>query len=117
MLRAAWAPAAIGETFHLGSGVETRIVDLAEKINELTGNEAGISFGPRRTWDTKTRRRAAIDRARELIGFSPGVSLDAGLEVTHRWFRASFDEIRQRASFPPGSSAAAPGVVTEAATR
>lgn len=78
---------AVGEAMNLASGVETRVQDLAENINRLTGNVAGIERAQRRDWDTHSRRRASIERARRLIGYEPRVTIEEGLRRTHDWFR------------------------------
>lgn len=74
-----------GDVFNLGSGVETTIRDLAEKINKLTSNNAGIELRPRRSWDHVLRRRADVSKARKVLGFSAKVGIDEGLERTLRW--------------------------------
>ncbi len=38
LLQAANADAAVGESFNLGSGIETKVIDLANMINQKTGN-------------------------------------------------------------------------------
>lgn len=75
----------VGKEFNLASGVETRIIDLAQKINLLCKNDRGVEYLPRRHWDTKPRLLADITRARSL-GWSPTTSLDEGLEKTVDWF-------------------------------
>ena len=63
LLRAGYYEAAISEEFNLASGRETRIIDLAEMINGLVGNSAGIKLASRRKWDTKSRLLASVDKA------------------------------------------------------
>jgi nucleoside-diphosphate-sugar epimerase len=46
---------AVGEAINLGSGKEHRVIDMANMVNALTGNEAGIRYVERRDWDVKTR--------------------------------------------------------------
>jgi UDP-glucose 4-epimerase len=76
-----------GEVFNLGSGRPIRIMDLAERINRLVGNTAGVQLVQRRSWDGTRHRLAVIDRARTRLGFEPSVSLDDGLAATHEWLR------------------------------
>jgi nucleoside-diphosphate-sugar epimerase len=45
---------AVGEAINLGSGKEHRVIDLANMVNRLVGNEAGIKYVERRDWDVKT---------------------------------------------------------------
>lgn len=106
LLRAGVMENAVGQEFNLASGQETRIIDLANMINEATGNTAGIRFAARRKWDTKSRLLAAIDRARELIGYEPETTFEDGLQRTVQWFRDNWDRIEAAARFGPGVSSA-----------
>jgi UDP-glucose 4-epimerase len=106
LLRAGTMESAVGQEFNLASGIETRIVDLANMVNDATGNRAGIRFTQRRKWDTKSRLLASIDRARELIGYEPATSFEQGLQNTIEWFRINWNLIEEAASFGPGVSAA-----------
>jgi len=106
LLRAGVMESAVGQEFNLASGKETRIIDLANMINEATGNTAGIRFAQRRKWDTKSRLLASIDRARQLIGYEPRTSFEEGLKHTIEWFRKNWDRIEVAARFGPGVSSA-----------
>lgn len=106
LLRAGYFEAAVGQEFNLASGVETRIIDLAEMINAQVGNKAGVKFAPRRKWDTKSRLLASVDRARSLIGYEPRTPFDQGLSYAVAWFRAHWEAIEAAAPFGPGMSAA-----------
>lgn len=96
----------IGEEFNLASGAETRIVDLANLINAATGNEAGIKFGTRRKWDTKSRLLADVGKANSLFGYAPSTPFDVGIERTILWFKENWDQIEDSARFGPGMSSA-----------
>jgi nucleoside-diphosphate-sugar epimerase len=106
LLRAGVMESAVGQEFNLASGKETCIIDLANMINEATGNTAGIRFAQRRKWDTKSRLLASIDRARQLIGYEPRTSFEEGLKHTIEWFRKNWDRIEVAARFGPGVSSA-----------
>jgi nucleoside-diphosphate-sugar epimerase len=106
LLRAGVMESAVGQEFNLASGKETRIIDLANMINEATGNTAGIRFAQRRKWDTKSRLLASIDRARQLIGYEPRTCFEEGLKHTIEWFRKNWDRIEVAARFGPGVSSA-----------
>ncbi len=106
LLRAGVMEAAIGQEFNLASGQETRIVDLAQMINETTGNPAGIRFVPRRQWDTKSRLQASIERAGALLGYHPQTPFSEGLRQTVTWFRDHWEAIEASARFGPGVSSA-----------
>ena len=106
LLRAGFFQQAIGQEMNLASGAETRIVDLANWVNELTNNSAGIQFLQRRKWDTKSRLLASIDRAKSLLGYEPKTSFNEGLGNTVEWFRSQWANITGSASFTPGMSSA-----------
>jgi UDP-glucose 4-epimerase len=107
LLRAAYLDKAIGQEMNIASGSEVNILKMAEHINELTGNKAGIVRAERRVWDTKKRLLASIDKAKDLLGYEPKMDFDTGLENTIRWFRDNWSNIQRDAEFPPGMSSAA----------
>ncbi|MCB1827414.1 MAG: SDR family NAD(P)-dependent oxidoreductase [Coxiellaceae bacterium] len=111
LLRAGYYQEVIGESLNIASGVETEIVAMAERVNELTGNTAGIAFSERRKWDTKSRLRASIDKARSLMGYDPKTEFSAGLKNTIHWFEQNWSRIDRDAEFPPGMSSAVKGYV------
>jgi len=106
LLRAGYYEEAIGKEFNLASGKETKIIDLANRISDLTGNKAGIRFLSRRKWDTKSRLLASVDRAKTLVGYVPKTEFDEGLKRTVEWFKEKWDLIEQAASFGPGMTSA-----------
>jgi dTDP-glucose 4,6-dehydratase len=80
------------EPVNIGNPQERTIVEFAEVINELTGNQAGIERHDMRTKDDPQVRQPDITRARELLGWAPQVALRAGLELTIPWFRAELQK-------------------------
>jgi UDP-glucose 4-epimerase len=98
-LRLGIAPEAIGQAFNLASETETKVIDIARMINEITANHGGIEFVPRRDWDKITRRRAAIDKARTVVGYEPKVRIREGIERVYHWIREHQDKIREKARF------------------
>jgi nucleoside-diphosphate-sugar epimerase len=113
LLRAGYDKRAIGQEMNIASGKEIKIMALAERINELTGNRAGIVRVEHRVWDTKKRLLACVDRAKELIGYEPKMEFEQGLGNTINWFREHWDKIQRDAEFPPGMSAATNGMVVK----
>lgn len=95
LVLAAKTPAAAGNSFNLGTGVQTRIIDLAKKVVELCESKSEIRFAPRRPWDKSLHREADISRARQELGFAPAVKLDEGLLRTVLWFREHRPQIQQ----------------------
>ena len=113
LLRAGFYERAIGQEMNIASGQEVSILELARRVNELTGNTAGIAFAERRVWDTKKRLLASVDRAHELLGYVPKMSFEDGLAGTVAWFRENWDKIQRDAEFPPGMSSAVPGILAQ----
>ena len=106
LLGAGHYESAIGQEFNLASGKETRIIDLANMVNEAVGNKAGINFVQKRKWDTKSRLLASVEKAGNLINYEPNIDFKDGLANTIEWFRNNWDEIDACASFGPGASSA-----------
>jgi len=92
-LRIGVVPEAVGEAINLASETETRVIDLANWVNELTGNEAGIIFKPRRDWDKVVKRRASMEKAGKILGYEPKTSIKAGLRETYKWIYENRDKI------------------------
>jgi len=113
LLRAGYFEQVIGQEMNIASGSEVNILEMAERINALTGNASGVVRTERRVWDTKKRLLASIDRARELLGYEPKMEFEQGLRTTIQWFQDHWENIRRDAEFPPGMSAAARGVVAK----
>ncbi len=90
---------AIGEAINLGSGQDHRVIDMANRVNELSGNEAGIEFKERRNWDAKTKLLSSIDKAKDILGYKPTVSFDDGLVKVHDWFETNWEDIQESAEF------------------
>jgi len=106
LLRAGYFKKAIGQEMNIASGKETTIIDLAKRINALTGNKSGLGFVKKRKWDTKPRLLASIDNAKSIIGYRPKVGIDEGLDLTIAWFRENWANIKKSARFEPGMSSA-----------
>lgn len=74
-------PSAPGQMFNLGNPRETRVIDLAQRVIELTGSGSKIEFIPFETayepgFEEIMRRVPDVTKARELIGFDPQTQID-----------------------------------------
>ncbi|MBP0113879.1 UDP-glucuronic acid decarboxylase family protein [Bradyrhizobium vignae] len=70
---------------NLGNPTEFTILALAQLIVELTGSKSCIDFKPLPIDDPK-QRRPNITQARQILGWTPTVSLHAGLLKTIAYF-------------------------------
>lgn len=75
------------EPFNVGTGVETRIRDLAEMISGAAGFEGKTVWDSSRP-DGQPTRYLEVSRAAELIGFRAQTPLEGGLTRTIESFRA-----------------------------
>ena len=90
---------AIGEAINLGSGKDQRVIDMANTVNSLTGNESGIMYMERRDWDVKTKLLSSIDKAKRLLDYKPQTGFEDGLKKVHEWFVENEDNINRSAEF------------------
>jgi nucleoside-diphosphate-sugar epimerase len=74
-----------GVVAHLGSGVETTVLTVAQEVASRFGRSPVPELRPPRTGDIE-RTYADISYARQAFGFSPSTSLTTGLDRTVRWF-------------------------------
>jgi UDP-glucose 4-epimerase len=88
LIAAIGAPTLPGDVFNLASGVGTRIIDLANDINLMAKNPAGVVFKPRRGWDRVSNRRGDATKARDAFGFQSHTPLHLGIERTYEWLRS-----------------------------
>ncbi len=71
---------------NIGNTTETTMLELAEVVNRLTGNQAGILFNPLPIDDPKVRQ-PDISIARQSLDWEPTIELKDGLARTITWFR------------------------------
>lgn len=77
---------------NIGNPAEISILEFANVINQLTGNQAGIVFKTdKRLGDDPQRRQPDITRARSILHWSPGTSLNDGLAATIEYFKSKIE--------------------------
>jgi UDP-glucose 4-epimerase len=94
-LLAARRKEALGSVFNVGSLQETTILDLAKTIRDLLGSSSPITLVPYEEayptgFQDTPRRVPDLSRAREILGYSPTVSLEKGLAATLAWCRTHY---------------------------
>ena len=73
-----------GETFNIGSDIETTTRRGIEIVEEIMGKKARLKIFPPRLGD-QTHTRANIDKARAMLGFVPHTELKDGLNTQIAW--------------------------------
>lgn len=75
-----------GEVVNIGNPQETTILELAERIRQLTKSNVALTFHPLPPDDPK-RRSPRISKARTLLNWKPRTNLKQGLRKTISWFQ------------------------------
>ena len=93
-------PDSVGQVFNVGSSEEISILQLAEKVKELTESRSEIVFVPydeayEEGFEDMPRRVPDTSKINQLVGFKPEMTLHGILETVisfHRSRPASFDD-------------------------
>jgi len=75
---------------NIGNPIEISLLEMAEKILQVTGSKSKIVFKPLPEDDPKVRQ-PDITLARSLLGWEPWVNLEEGLRATLDYFRTSIN--------------------------
>ena len=73
------------EPVNLGNPTPINMKELAEEVIQLTGSKSKIEYRPLPGDDPK-QREPIIDRAKDLLGWSPRVSRSEGIKKTIEYF-------------------------------
>lgn len=79
--------------FNIGMGAATTINQLATLMTGMAGSELRPVYAPARPGDVK-HSVADISKARRVLGYTPAVTVEEGLELTVRWYRDTFEKAR-----------------------
>ncbi len=80
----------VHEPVNIGNPAEMTILQLAERIKEITSSTSVIECHPLPVDDPKVRQ-PDITRAKELLGWEPRVSFEDGIQATIEDFRQRLD--------------------------
>ncbi len=83
-------PGAPGRTFNVGSGYQYTILEIAERMAKAFGKRHVVAkvTGKYRMGDIR-HCFADISRARTVLGYEPGVTLEEGLNELSEWFEGT----------------------------
>lgn len=88
VLRACEAPGAAGQIINVATGGRISLNMLFEEMRRLVGADVRPAYEEARAGDVRDSQ-ADITRARELLGYVPTVSFEAGLRDTLNWYRTA----------------------------
>jgi len=77
------------EVFNVGTGVQTSLKELCGLILKLTGSPLKPEHREVRKVGNVQARRAAIEKAKTLLGFKSEIALEQGLRELMQWKRAA----------------------------
>ena len=86
LMRLAALDEAQGEVINIGNTNEITVLELARKIDALTGSSSDFAFAPL-PLDDPLRRRPDITKAMKILGWEPKIPLDRGLIRTIEWVK------------------------------
>ena len=95
-LLAATSDRAVGEVFNVGTGVETRVNEVAEILIRLIGVPVKPLHTDRRDIDNIRRRVVNIEKTRRTLRWVPEVTLEEGLRRTVEWQRGASGALHSR---------------------
>jgi UDP-glucose 4-epimerase len=83
----------VPDIIDLGTGVPTKVKDLASLIIDITGSHSAIRFIPMRKGEPfRSVTLADTTKAKELLGFEPEIALNEGLETSINWYRDHLED-------------------------
>lgn len=85
-LLACTQPGVGGEVLNIACGESFTLLELVDRLNGILGKSIEPVFGPPQPGDVR-HSLADIGKARELLGFSPTVTFQEGLEKLAAWSR------------------------------
>lgn len=85
---AARSDRALGEVFNVGTGVETRVNELAATLIRILGVDVRPQHANRRDIDNIRRRVVNIEKTRRALRWVPSMTLENGLRATVEWQKA-----------------------------
>lgn len=85
------SPDAVIGPVNLGNPGEFTILELAQKVIDMTGSRSELVFRPLPS-DDPTQRCPEISVAKEKLGWEPVVKLEAGLKLTIDYFESALKE-------------------------
>jgi nucleoside-diphosphate-sugar epimerase len=76
-----------GETFNIGGGEKTSINQLVKELKKIFKADLNVGYSDPNVGDIK-HSVASIEKAKNLLGYTPTVTFIDGLRRTIEWYKA-----------------------------
>lgn len=87
-----------GDVYNLASGKEVTILQVAQLINQLTGNKTELTYLPKRDWDNSGKRYGCPEKAKRELRFEALCDFRDGLKKTVAWTQENLAMIERTMS-------------------
>ncbi len=77
---------AVNQVYNIACGEQTSLLELFNGLNKEANTSLQPVFGPERVGDVK-HSLADISKAKNLLGYSPLVTVEDGLKLTFGWYK------------------------------
>jgi len=77
---------AVNQVYNIACGQQTSLLELFNALKQQAKSSLDPVFGPERAGDVK-HSLADISKAKNLLGYSPSVSVQEGLKTTFEWYK------------------------------
>jgi len=77
---------AVNQVYNIACGQQTSLLELFNALKQQAKSSLDPVFGPERAGDVK-HSLADISKAKNLLGYSPSVSVQEGLKITFDWYK------------------------------
>ncbi len=85
---AAVHPKGLGETYNIGTSVETSVNKLVDHIKAM-GISSSVEYVPERDIDNIRRRVISVSKIQKELGWYPGYNINKGLDETIKWYKTT----------------------------
>lgn len=88
------AKVGFGEIFNLGSGIESKVGEIVDIIEKISGKKLKVEwqYSDERKGDKALRWQAEMSKMEEILSWRPKYSLENGLSTTYSWMKKNIEK-------------------------
>lgn len=84
---------AVNQVYNIACGKQISLNELFDGLKKESGKNISAVYGPERQGDVK-HSLADISKAKRLLGYEPGITVEEGLRKTFDWYRKELNRSR-----------------------